>query len=228
MRPWIKEFVAIVAKTLTINEPICEFGSLQVSEQKGEGDLRHLFPGLEYIGADMREGPGVDKVLNLHKIDLPDESVGTVLCLDTLEHVEHPHRALEEIHRILKPGGIAVISSVMDFPIHDHPYDYWRFTPEGFRSLLAPFNDSFVGSVGRERFPHTIVGLGFKGGGPNSRFEREFELWKARQEARGGLSMLEWLRRLITPPIMSPRARKRLGLTIKPGGSRGRKPKFEG
>jgi ubiquinone/menaquinone biosynthesis C-methylase UbiE len=83
----------------------------------------------------MRDGPGVDKLLNLHDIDLPSESVGTILCFDTLEHVEYPHRALEQIYRILKPDGIAVVSSVMDFPIHDYPYDYWRFTPEAFKSI---------------------------------------------------------------------------------------------
>jgi SAM-dependent methyltransferase len=162
----------------------------------------------------MREGPGVDKVLDLHKIGLPAECLGTVLCLDTLEHVEYPHRALEEIHRVLEPSGIAIISSVMDFPIHDHPYDYWRFTPEGFRSLLKPFADSFVGFVGRESFPHTVVGVGFKGGRPQFlEFERSYERWKVQQEIRAGLSVFEWIRRLITPPIMSHRARRRLGLT---------------
>ena len=135
MRQTIKDLVSIVVSTLPIKEPIYEFGSLQVSGQEGFADLRPLFPGKEYVGVDMRQGIGVDQILNLHKINLPQESVGTVICLDTLEHVEYPHRALEEIHRVLKPDGIAIISSVMYFPIHDHPDDYWRFTPEAFRSF---------------------------------------------------------------------------------------------
>ncbi len=119
-------------------EPIYEFGSFQVPEQMGFADLRPLFHDKEYLGCDMREGPGVDKVLNIHALDLPPESVGMVLCFDTLEHVEYPRTALEEIHRVIKPGGIVVISSVMNFPIHDYPYDYWRFTPEAFKSILKP------------------------------------------------------------------------------------------
>ena len=121
MRQKIKDLVSIVATTLPIRGPIYEFGALQVPGQEGFADLRPYFPQQDYVGTDMLEGPGVDKLLDLYDIDLPSESVGTVLCFETLEHVEYPHRALEQIHRILKPDGIAVISSVMDFPIHDFP-----------------------------------------------------------------------------------------------------------
>lgn len=180
MRQTIKELVSIVINTFPIEEPVYEFGSLQVSGQEDFADLRPLFSGKEYIGADMRPGTGVDRILNLHKIDLPVEFVGTVLCLDTLEHVEYPHKALEEIHRILKPNGIAFISSVMLWPIHDHPHDYWRFTPEGFRTLLKPFLNSFVGYAGRNDFPHTVIGLGFKGDASSklSEFILHYEEWK--------------------------------------------------
>lgn len=179
MRQSIKDFVSIAAASLPIHEPIYEFGALQVPGQEGFADLRPLFPGREYVGADVRAGLGVDVLLDLHDIDLPAESVGTVLCLDTLEHVEYPHRALEEIHRILKPAGLAVISSVMNFQIHDYPQDYWRFTPEAFRSILKPFVGSFVGFAGDEGFPHTIVGIGFKG--PVTRlaeFLSRYEDWR--------------------------------------------------
>ena len=136
----------------------------------------HVSPdNRKYIGCDIREGLGVDKILDLHNIDLPPESVGTVLCLDTLEHVEYPHKALKEIHRILKSDGIVVISSAMNFPIHDEPCDYWRFTPAAFTSLLKPFSDSFIGFVGIKSFPHTIVGIGFKGAKPSiSKFRNKY------------------------------------------------------
>jgi len=171
MRKSIKEFVSIVAETLPIAEPVYEFGSLQVPAQKDFADLRPLFAGKQYVGCDMRQGPGVDRVLNLHEIDLPDETAGTVLVLDTLEHVEFVRKAMQEVHRILKADGIAVISSVMYFPIHDHPHDYWRFTPEAFKSLLNVFSSSFVEFAGDEQFPHTVVGLGFKGSLPREHID---------------------------------------------------------
>ncbi len=186
MRESVKELVGIVAEALPVGEPIVEFGALQVPGQEGFADLRPLFPGKQYIGADMREGPGVDKLLDLHHIDLPSESVGAVLVIDTLEHVEFPHRALEEVHRILRPGGLAVITSVMDFPIHDHPHDYWRFTPDGFRSLLRIFPSSLVEQTGDESLPHTVIGLGFKGGSPPlAALLPRIEQWKRKHAVAG-------------------------------------------
>jgi SAM-dependent methyltransferase len=163
MREIILQFAKICADNLPTDEPIYEFGSLRVPGQENIASISRFYPGKKYIGADMRQGLGVDVILNLHQIGLPPETSGTVLVYDTLEHVEYPRKALEEIHRILKPDGIVIISSVMKFPIHDYPNDYWRFTPEGFRSLLNIFNYSFVESAGEEKEPHTVVAIGFKG-----------------------------------------------------------------
>lgn len=201
MRHNIKEFVAIAARCLPIQDPIVEFGSLQVPGQEEFADLRPIFPGRNYVGADMREGLGVDRILDLHSIDLPSESVGSVLCLDTLEHAEYPHLALREIHRILSPThGVVVISSVMDFPIHDYPYDYWRFTPTAFESLLKPFKHAFVGFAGRETFPHTVVGVGFKGDVPDlSALTEQYRKWQRAQRYE-----FKQVVRLLTPPALLP------------------------
>jgi SAM-dependent methyltransferase len=164
----------------------------------GFADLRPLFKNKKYVGCDMREGPGVDKILNLPAIGLLSESVGMVLCFDTLEHVEHPRKALEEILRILMPNGIAVISSAMDYPIHDHPHDYWRFTPEAFKSILKPFSNSFVGFQGNERFPHTVVGIGLKNKTPSLlEFKQKYAIWDRKN------SFTQISLKLI-PPILLP------------------------
>lgn len=213
MRQNVKDFASIVSSTLPIVEPVYEFGSFQVPEQVGFADLRPLFPEKEYVGCDMREGPGVDKVLNLHDIDLPSESVGTVLCFDTLEHVERPRRAMEEIHRVLKPNGFAVISSVMDFPIHDHPYDYWRFTPEAFKSILKPFAKSFVGFQGKEDFPHTIVGVGFRSDNPSlTGLTNEYVAWQ-KADRNSIRQMVLQLAPPIIVPLMASAYRTIAGLT---------------
>ena len=155
----------------------------------------------------MRQGPGVDVILDLHDIDLPSNSVGTIVCVDTLEHVEYPRRALEEIHRVLVPGGLTIISSVMNFEIHDYPNDYWRFTPEAFRSILKPFANCFVGYAGMEIFPHTVVGLGFKGAMPNiDAFQRQYELWQKSQIDQNKIEPLSLKKvvRMLTPPVLLP------------------------
>lgn len=168
MQKHIKDFVELVTNTVTLKGPIYEFGSLQVQVGDRDADLRALFEGKQFYGCDYRGGPGVDLVLDLHKIELNDKCAGTVISLDTLEHVEYPRKAMKEIHRILCDDGIVIISSVMNFPIHDYPYDYWRFTPQGFISLLSIFESSLVGSCGANvDFPQSIVGIGFKEATPD-------------------------------------------------------------
>jgi len=185
VRESIKDLLRRLAETLPVAEPIVEFGSLQVAGQEGFADLRPFFPGKQYLGADMREGPGVDRVLNLHDIDLPDGYAGTVLIIDTLEHVEFPQRAMGEVARILRPGGMVVATSVMDFPIHDHPHDYWRFTPDGFRTLLRPFRSSLVEYAGEPDKPHTVLGVAFKGDPPPemTAFLRGLQEWQKQYTA---------------------------------------------
>jgi len=200
MRQGIKDFAAIVAWTLPIVGPVYDFGSLQVPGQEQFADLRSIFPTLEYVGADMRTGAGVDVLLDLHRIGLPPSSIGTALCLDTLEHVEFPHLAVVEMHRVLKTQGVLIVSSVMDFPIHEHPHDYWRFSPQGFRSLLAPFRSAFVGFAGRPEQPHTVVGIGFKGEAPLlEEFTQGYLRWQATMSKPG--SAREYVREFI-PPLL--------------------------
>lgn len=162
MRKLIREFVQICSDSIPLQDPIYEFGSRQEKGQEELANLRPLFPGKKYIGADLQPGPGVDTILNLHHIALNPGTAGTVLILDTLEHVEYPRKAISEAHRILNTSGILIISSVMNFEIHPNPHDYWRFTPQGFTSLLSQFHKVLVEYIGKQRFPHTILGVAWK------------------------------------------------------------------
>jgi SAM-dependent methyltransferase len=161
----IYDFVAELADTIGLPEPIVEFGSLQV-EAGQPNDLRGLFAGRTFIGSDMRPGPGVDRVEDLRALSFADASVGTALCLDTLEHCADPLAACREMHRVLIDGGVCVISSVMFFPVHAYPHDYWRFTPEGMRLLLKPFDEAWSAGVGHRELPTQVVATAVKGEGP--------------------------------------------------------------
>ena len=130
MRDHNKAFCSLVAETLDCPGPVFEFGSYQVDGQEGYANLRQLFATKSYVGCDMRPGPGVDRVEDVTAISLPDESAGTVLCIETFEHVFEVSKAFDEVFRLLKPGGVFVITSPLNFRIHGYPDDYWRMTPE--------------------------------------------------------------------------------------------------
>jgi SAM-dependent methyltransferase len=161
------EFARDVAEQFPIAEPVVELGARAAEGQEGYADLRSVFNAKEHIGCDIQAGPGVDRIEDIHALTFADESVGTVLCFETLEHVADPIRAVGELHRILRPGGVLAISSVMFFPIHAHPWDFWRFTPEGFAKLLAPFPRSFVMAHGYDDLPEGVYGIGVKGDDPD-------------------------------------------------------------
>ena len=163
MRPAVLEFARDVAANLPIAAPLVEIGARAAEGQEGYADLRAIFGSAEHIGCDIQPGPGVDRIEDVHQLSFADGSVGTVICLETLEHVADPLRAVQEMHRVLRPGGVLAISSLMFFPIHAHPWDYWRFTPEGFELLLQPFESRLVVAQGWEHLPEGIFGVGVKG-----------------------------------------------------------------
>jgi len=172
MRPLVKTFVEDCADLFDAAEPIVEIGARPAEGQEQEAYLRDLFPGKTYVGCDIQDGPNVDQIEDIHQLSFGDESVGTVVCVEVLEHVADPIRAVQEIHRVLRPGGVAVLTSVMFMPIHAHPWDFWRFTPEGFAKILEPFETSVVFGYGFEPLPEGVQGIGVKGPFPDLTLER--------------------------------------------------------
>ncbi len=83
-----------------------------------------------------------EQVLTLaeHGIPLPDASVDVVTALDVLEHVADDAGAVRGFHRVLRPGGLAVITvpagmalwSDWDVVLHHHR----RYDRRGLRALF--------------------------------------------------------------------------------------------
>lgn len=161
-QPLVLGLVEDLVRAISLPDPIVEFGSLQW-EGHDPNDLRPLFPGRSFVGTDVQAGPGVDRVEDLRALSYADGSVGTALCVDTLEHVTDPPQAVRELTRVVADGGVCLITSVMLFGIHGYPEDYFRFTPEGFRTMLGGFDDVWVCGIGHPDIPTWVVGVGAKG-----------------------------------------------------------------
>ncbi len=73
---------------------------------------------------------------------LQEESFDTVLALDVLEHLRDPHRAVEEIKRVLKPGGFLYITVPFCFPRHGT--EYYRFSDLALKDLLEGFEVEII------------------------------------------------------------------------------------
>lgn len=162
MRQNVKAFIEIAAAAFPSFGPIYEFGSLRVTGQSELADLRQFFPGKDYIGCDLRAGEGVDRIEDLAELSLPDGCAKTIICVDTLEHVFEARKAVDEMIRVLAPGGLMLLAAPMDFRVHDYPSDYWRLTPSCMSRLLSPLDATVIGWQGVENHPHTVFGIGAK------------------------------------------------------------------
>ena len=107
----------------------------------GHRPYETLFKGRvdRYVGIDLNperyEKDDIDVVSDLASLPVADGSADTVVSNQVLEHVPDPGRALAEAARILKPGGVAIVTAPHIWGIHEEPHDYYRFTPYGLRHL---------------------------------------------------------------------------------------------
>lgn len=162
MHPLVRGFVRDVTEAVELPDPVVEFGALQV-EPDQPGDLRPLFPGREYLGTDLRPGPGVDRVEDLRALSFGDGEVGTALCLETLEHCDDPVTACRELTRVTADRGVCVVSAPMLLGVHGYPHDYFRFLPDALRSMLAGFDDVWTGWFGDADIPQWAFAVAAKG-----------------------------------------------------------------
>lgn len=92
------------------------------------------------IGVDITEGEGVDVVADAHNLLFEDEKFEIILCTEVLEHLHSPHIAVAEMRRVLKKGGLLILTTRFIFPIHDAPNDYYRFTKYGLMFLFKDWD----------------------------------------------------------------------------------------
>lgn len=153
------------AETFDLPGPILEIGSYQVPGQEEIADLRTLFPGKDYVGVDVRPGSGVDCVADVEALPQADASFGTVIAMNTFEHVPQFWKGFEEVYRVLRPDGALLVSCPFSFHLHDYPSDYWRFTPEALELLLQRYPSKILGWHGPRRRPTSVWALAFRENG---------------------------------------------------------------
>jgi SAM-dependent methyltransferase len=83
---------------------------------------------------------------DIMRLPLASESIGTLVCTEVFEHVPYIFHAAKEVHRVLKPGGTAYLSSPFIWPTHEtESYnDYWRITEQGWRFMFGGFDALIV------------------------------------------------------------------------------------
>ncbi len=104
----------------------------------GETEYSDLFPNKISIDIDYKKKP--DIVADICDLNIfEDNCFMYILCLEVLEHCREPQVAIHEMMRVLKPNGILLFSTRFIYPLHDTPYDYFRFTKYGLFHLFKDY-----------------------------------------------------------------------------------------
>src|SRR5581483_4150432 len=142
MLPWEK-FVDQKIREVATRRDILDVGGgerFQKWLEKYEG----LFKDSHYRTFDTDKVSGADMVGDIHAIPAPDASLDAIICASVLEHVHDPLRAMEELKRILRPGGVMLLYVPSTYPYHARKGaygDYWRFFDDTIELLCNGFSE---------------------------------------------------------------------------------------
>lgn len=109
----------------------------------GEKPYEELFRPYvtRYVGLDHPETQhahdAVDVWGTATDLPFPDGSFDTVAAFQVLEHVEEPAAMVREAFRVLRPGGVFMVTTPFMWGIHEEPRDFYRYTEYGLRYLLT-------------------------------------------------------------------------------------------
>ena len=105
----------------------------------GGGPIRykHLFDHCDaYTTLDISPETKPDIVASADNMPIEDNSYDGIICSQVLGDVWNVKKAVAEMIRILKPGGVLLITESLFNEQHDEPHDYWRFTEFAWQKLL--------------------------------------------------------------------------------------------
>jgi SAM-dependent methyltransferase len=106
----------------------------------GNKPYESLFEGLtdSYVGCDVIQSDGhkVDVICPATQLAFEDDQFDTVFSTQVIEHVDDPFKMLSECFRVLKKGGYLILSAPFTWELHEEPYDFYRFTKYGLKSML--------------------------------------------------------------------------------------------
>ncbi len=149
MTPWRKLLYEDLRK-LSLEGNILDLGGSK------DSDYHLLIGGSHTITAvNIDASHGYDLSFNLEDaFPVHDKKYDAVLAINVMEHLFNHQQFLKEVHRILVPGGKAIIAVPFLVQVHPSPHDYFRYTGEALKQLSkeAGFRDVSIMALGRGPF----------------------------------------------------------------------------
>jgi SAM-dependent methyltransferase len=110
---------------------------------------------VEYIGVDIRNSAHHQEVKpdvywDAKKIPLHGNSVDSIIATEFFEHIPNISEILLECFRVLRKNGVILFTVPFVWPLHETPYDQYRYTPYSLKRLFkeAGFRSITVKTLG--------------------------------------------------------------------------------
>ncbi|TVT47067.1 MAG: class I SAM-dependent methyltransferase [Denitromonas halophila] len=164
-----EKFVASFAASLPDGSRVLDAGA-------GTCKYKHYFDHCDYKAQDFAKYEGsehrygeLDYICDILEIPEGDGSFDAVVCLEVLEHVPRPDKVVQELSRLLRPGGRIAVSAPLGSGVHMAPYHYYGgfspfwykhfFEAVDFVDLSIRQNGGFFRLYGQEsrRIPSLLV-----------------------------------------------------------------------
>lgn len=123
----------------------------------GDGGERPFLTarGFEVTGLDVNPSPGTDIVADAHHLPFADRSFDVALSMQVLEHLHSPWVAMDEIARIVRPGGCFVGSVAF---LKGYHQSYFHMTHLGVAQLMKASGFEIDYLAGAQSITYTILG----------------------------------------------------------------------
>jgi SAM-dependent methyltransferase len=104
----------------------------------GECPHRRFFSHVRYQSCDIDDNRSHSHTFlcDVQSIPQRDDSYDAVLCIQVLQFMPDPQKAINELYRILRPGGSLFLSAPQGWGVHSPPYHFFNFTCYGLERLF--------------------------------------------------------------------------------------------
>lgn len=130
---------------------------LEVAPHRSMSRALSRQPNLDYVGVDLEPRDRTTVRGDVTDLPLDDEDFDAAICVHVLEHVEDDRSAIRELHRVLRPGGWALVNVPYD-PAHPTYEDASVTTASGRR---AAFGEATHVRLYGTDLPERLAAVGF-------------------------------------------------------------------
>lgn len=112
---------------------------MEIGSRARSGNTYHklVAPNAIYTGLDVMDGPNVDIVGDAHHLSRHAPGpYDFIFSISVFEHLLMPWKVALEMNAVLRTGGIAFIQSHPTWPLHEEPWDFWRFSENAWEGLF--------------------------------------------------------------------------------------------